>query len=89
MPGSSDTGDFPQDNDGHVNMAGNFTNEVFSIATVAGATGIPSSIHPKTPSPASAGAGGEPRHGTGVMAPPITVPHRQWHGDAPAAPTRL
>ena len=67
MPGSPDAGDSPKDNDGHMNMAGNFAAEVFSIATVAGATCIPSSIHPETPSPASAGAGAgeEPQCGTG------------------------
>lgn len=65
MPGSPYTRDSPEDNDGHVNMAGNFATQVFSIATVAAATCIPRSIHPETPSPVSSGAGRESQHGTG------------------------
>lgn len=65
-------GDSPKDNDGHMNVAGNFTAKVFSIATVAGATCIPSSIHPKMPSPASIRAGEEPWCGdSGALSTPL------------------
>lgn len=65
MPGSPYTRDSLEDNDGHMNMAGNFATQVFSIATVAAATCIPRSSHPETPSPVSSGAGRESQHGTG------------------------
>lgn len=86
VPGSPYTRDSPEDNDGHMNMAGNFATEVFSIATVAGATCIPRSIHPETPSPVSTGAGKESQHGTSGT---LAVPYWQQYRDALAASPAL
>lgn len=69
MPGSPYTRDSLKDNDGHMNMAGNLATEVFSIATVAGATCIPRSIHPKTPSPCPVELAGN--HAMGLVGPSL------------------